>query len=389
MRHDTCHLFIFIDAMGAEVLRGHPVFQDVAPYQAALRSVLGYSSACVPSILSGRLPQEHLHWSYFTHGAGSLRTPWWLHVLPTAIRDRGRIRRWLSGAIARHNAITGYFQLYQMPVEHLHRYGHCEPTNIFLPGGLNRGDTIFDTLHERRVPYWVSDWHQPAAANWQTMASSLQSTDTPFYFMYDAELDGWLHRNTRQSPELPARLTAIAERVRHVTDLAKQRFDDVRVTVFSDHGMCTIEDHLDVFPLLARSGLRMHQDYHAVIDSTMVRLWFDKASVGESLLRSLEDEPRLRRLSDLELREEGCAFPDRRFGDVILIADPGVLLVPSHMGAKPIAGMHGFSPRHPDSDAAIVSSHAIDGVNGITDIHTRMIEAVDAIDPDHAHVHAA
>ena len=87
-----CHLFFFIDACGAEVVRPFPSFTDLAPRWKAARSVFGYSSACVPSILSGLYPEQHLHWSFFTHRANhGLRVPRWLRLIPSALRERGRV----------------------------------------------------------------------------------------------------------------------------------------------------------------------------------------------------------------------------------------------------------------------------------------------------------
>ena len=147
-----CHLFFFVDAMGAAVIRGHPVIEDLGR-TAALRSVFGYSSACVPSILSGRWPEEHLHWSYFTYrGPGTgLKVPGWLRWLPPALRDRGRVRHHLSKAVARANGISGYFQMYLMPIDELHQYGHCEPRDIFSPGGVNAGTNWAEAFHCRRA----------------------------------------------------------------------------------------------------------------------------------------------------------------------------------------------------------------------------------------------
>jgi hypothetical protein len=34
----------------------------------------------------------------------------------------------------------------------------------------------------------------------------------------------------------------------------------------------------------------------------------------------------------------------------------GVLIVPSHMGLKPITGMHGYHPDDADSDASLLSN---------------------------------
>ena len=126
--------FFFIDAMGTEVIRNRPEITEVAPHVSSLRSVLGYSSACVPSILSGRLPQDHLHWSYFTHGSfiKPLKVPWWIQAMPAGLRDRGRVRRHLSAAVGRRNDIKGYFQMYMMPIDQIEKYGHCN-LKIFLP----------------------------------------------------------------------------------------------------------------------------------------------------------------------------------------------------------------------------------------------------------------
>ena len=48
-------------------------------------------------------------------------------------------------------------------------------------------------------------------------------------------------------------------------------------------------------------------------------------------------------------------FSDGAYGDEIFLVDPGIQIVPSDMGAKPIPGMHGFSPDDPDSTACFLS----------------------------------
>ena len=60
-------LFIFVDACGWEIIRNDPFVQRFAPNRKRLSSVFGYSSACVPSILSGRWPDEHRIWCYFVY----------------------------------------------------------------------------------------------------------------------------------------------------------------------------------------------------------------------------------------------------------------------------------------------------------------------------------
>ncbi len=354
-----CHLFLFLDACGYLVLKDRAPVADLGPVH-QLRSVFGYSSACVPSILSGLYPEEHLHWSFFTRGGGNpgLRVPWWIKAIPAPLRDRGRVRSKLSYGIAKANRISGYFQVYQMPFDHLHRYGHCEPRDIFAPGGLNRGTTFIDDLHQRKIAdrAFISDWHVSTDQNWSAAWKAATDPTKKLLFLYDASLDGWLHDHTRTHPGLDAQLAEKRARFDQLVNALKRTHGEVVWHIFSDHGMCSIHEHLSVIPLLERSGLRMHVDYGCTVDSTMVRLWWDDDATGAKLAECLAGEKRLTRLSAETLAKERCNFADGRFGRGIWLADPHLLLVPSHMGTVPVKGMHGYSPDHEDTDASWLSN---------------------------------
>jgi len=372
----TCTIFFFIDAMGAAVVRDRPVIADLAPVR-ALRSVLGYSSACVPSILSGRFPEQHQHWSYFTYrGPGTgLKVPGWLQWLPSGLRDRGRVRHQLSKLVGRANGIHGYFQMYLMPIDELHQYGHCEPRDIFTPGGMNTGGNIADVLQQRGTMAWKVDWKRPLAENWAAMRRAAADPACTFLLMYDGALDAWLHDHTRHSPDLDARLRPIRTDIDAVLAIARAHHDQVNFHIFSDHGMCTVRRHVDLFPRFARSGLRMHHDYHCVIDSTMVRLWFRDPATRATVLDVLSGVDGLRHLDRDFMAKERCAFPDNRFGDEFFLADPGVLLVPSHLGKKPLAGMHGYSVDHEDSDASYLTNDPTAQPRCIVDLYGLMERA--------------
>ena len=203
----------------------------------------------------------------------------------------------------------------------------------------------------------MSDWHHSVDANWGAMGAAAADPDTTFLFMYDPSLDGWLHQHTRESSQLTERLAEIRQQIDRILAIARNHHDEVRFHIWSDHGMCTIRHHLDVHPLLAQTGLRMHQDYHCVIDSTMVRCWYHGDEEKRTRIReTFAQESSLQRVSREQLTAWHCNFPDNRFGDDIFLATPHTLLVPSHMGAKPINGMHGFSPEHEDSDATYITN---------------------------------
>src|SRR5262245_62859770 len=60
-------LFIMVDACGWEIVKDDPFLQGCAPHRRRLTSVLGYSSTCIPSILSVGWPAEHRNWCYFVY----------------------------------------------------------------------------------------------------------------------------------------------------------------------------------------------------------------------------------------------------------------------------------------------------------------------------------
>src|SRR4249919_2440129 len=109
-------IFIMLDACGWEIVRKDPFLSSLAPVRKKLRSVFGYSSACVPSILSGRWPEEHRNWSYFVYDPKNspFKSLRWLHWLPRPVTSRRIFRRWISKFVKRHLNFRGYFDLYNI-----------------------------------------------------------------------------------------------------------------------------------------------------------------------------------------------------------------------------------------------------------------------------------
>jgi len=352
-------VFAFIDALGWEVLRGRRFLEDELPWRRPVRSILGYSSACVPSILTGRMPREHGHWSFFycspqTSPFRGLRP---LRLLPDAITSRARVRNVLSKAVARQHGFTGYFQLYQLPFEHAHEFDYCEKRDLFGPGGVSGAATIFDWLRESGVPFHVSDWRQGEDDNLAALHRDLEARQLRFAFLYLADLDGALHVAGKDDPSITARIGRYEARLRGLLAAARRRYGEVRLSVISDHGMAHVTKTYDLQSVLSALPLKFGRDYVAALDSTMARFWLRSDAAARLLPDALAGAEGGRLLRDDELAALGCDFPGHRYGELIFLMDPGHLIVPSHMGLKPIRGMHGYHPDHPDSDAALLSTH--------------------------------
>ena len=367
----TLSIVCFIDALGWEVLRGRAFMEDRLPIRRKLRSTFGFSSACVPSILSGLTPREHKHWSFFYYSpeTSPFKPLKPLSLLPSSLINRGRVRNQLSKLVKRAYGYTGYFQLYNIPFKHVDLFDYCEKKDLFKPGGLNRGENIFDHLERTQVPYHVSNWRQGETDNLGALKTEIDKGEIRFAFLYMAAMDALLHQVGKESPQVDEKLAWYERELNDLLDLAAKHYDEVRLFVCSDHGMATVHTHIDLKGRIEALGLRFDKDYVATYDSTMGRFWFKNDRARERIIAALEQETQGRILAHDELVALGCDFEGDQFGELIFLTNPGVIIVPSDMGLKPITGMHGYHPNDADSDASLLSNVEPPGdPRAITDI---------------------
>lgn len=351
-------LFVFIDACGWEIIKNDTFLGSLAPNRRKLESVFGYSSTCVPSILSGRWPVEHRNWSYFVYDPehSPFRSLRWLRWLPRAITSRRIARRWLSKMVKARLKFRGYFDLYNIPFRHISLFDFTEKKSPLKPGGLNRGSNIFDFLEERDIPYHVSDPARPEATNLALLLEDVRSERIDFAFVYWPDLDGLLHNVGNQSMEVPLKLRVYESWLERLMDTAKDHYDEVRLYVFSDHGMANCDEHLNLRAQIDSLPLKMGRDYVVVYDSTMARFWFFNERARTEITKRLQEVPEGRIVPDDELERMHCLFPDRYFGQLIFLVREGVLIVPSHMGERPIRAMHGYHPHDKHSYASLLTN---------------------------------
>ncbi len=143
--------------------------------------------------------------------------------------------------------------------------------------------------------------------------------------------------------------------------------------------MANCDSLLDLQREIRSLPLRVPDDYAVVYDSTMARFWFFNDRARWLVTSRLQEIPEGRIVPDDELAELGTLFPDRYFGELIFLAHEGVLIVPSHMGARPIRGMHGYHPTDKHSYAMLCTNqHTVpDHVTAIPDIFKLMTRDAD------------
>src|SRR5262249_9774965 len=153
----------------------------------------------------------------------------------------------------------------------------------------------------------------------------------------------------------------------------------VRLYIFSDHGMANCDEFLDLKSIIEALPLKMGDDYAVVYDSTMARFWFFNEHARQQITQCLSHIEEGRVVPDSELGELGTLFADRYFGELIFLVNEGVLIIPSHMGQRPIRGMHGYHPLEKQSYAVLCTNQATipQEITAIPDIYQLMTRDAD------------
>jgi hypothetical protein len=255
-----------------------------------------------------------------------------------------------------------------------------ERRSIYEAGGVRGARTIFDELRERGTPFRAYSYHRYTDEQALACAQAdVARGGEGVYFLYLSELDAFLHRHRHEPQEIGPRLQWYADRLRGVFEAARRRDPEARLSVFSDHGMAEVRREYDLVGAVDALGFRMPDDYLAVYDSTMARFWFFDERARRAVTDLVGHLRFARILDDAELSALGILFPDRRYGELIALFEPGVLLASSGFNGsrwRP-AGMHGYHPDDPDSDGVFLASAPPRvRVSSLADVHGTLQEAV-------------
>ena len=371
---------LLVDALGWELAARTPDLAPALTERRRLETILGFSSGALPTLFTGRLPSAHGRWLMYRRRAG--RTPFagfqWLRLAPARVQRSWKLGRLLH-ALVRRRGVRGYFDLYEVPRPLLAQLDLAEREDIFAPRGLPV-ESLWDTL-ARRGTRWASwDWRTPEARNLAELERRVAEGDEEFLFCYTAELDAALHREGSGGPGVRARLADLGLRLGRLEAAGARRGAALWIYLLSDHGMVDVDGTVDVMARLATLSVRWPGDYLAFFDSTMARFWWRSPSARDTVRAALAGAPGGRWLDDAELEREGCRFPGRDYGDDIYLLDPGRIMVPSFMGARPVRAMHGYAPSHPDMAALLWSNRPLPAhVRHLTDVRGFLEDELEAM----------
>jgi hypothetical protein len=371
---------VLIDALGWRILEHRQFLNDILAFRKPLRTVLGFSSGAIPSLLTGKPPSEHSHWNLFYFDPAHSPFAWLrgLHHFPDWLVNHRVSQKLIKEAGRRFFHMGPQFECYVKPTL-MPFFNWVERRCIYEPGGISGARSIFDDLSESGIPYRAYSYH-----HWNDdeilgeAEQDLNQSEAEVFFVYLCQLDAELHSFWAQPQRLQAMLEKYETKLRRLFQTALRLDPDASIAIFSDHGMAPVTDRFDLVKEIDALGWKMPDDFLAVYDSTMARFWFFNDHARRSTINCLQKQNCGRVLSDGELQELGIYFPDRRYGETIFLLNSGWMFYRSdfHSGNWLPTGMHGYHPDDPYSDAVFLSNRPADpSLRTICDIHGYMERA--------------
>lgn len=359
-RASHLHVFVLIDALGWKLIESQEFLNDLLPQRQPLRTVLGFSSGAIPTILTGLLPSETGHWNLYYYDVEGSPFRWLRHLnfVPDWLVDN-RIGHKICKELGRR--VLGLGPVFECLVNPklLPYFNWVEKRNIYGERSISGAPSIFDQLAERGIPYKVYSYHhQRDQEIIESAKKDIAGGDARFFFIYLSEMDHFLHDHCNDPKQIGEKLRHYAAHLREIFAVAQKQDPAMTFTVISDHGMTPVAQHYDIIADIEALALKMPQDYLSVYDSTMARFWFFNEHARSRVCGALKKIDCGRILTTNELRDLGIYFPDGRYGEIVFLLNPGWMFARSdfHGQWMPL-GMHGYHPDDPWSDAIFLSNH--------------------------------
>ncbi len=179
-------IFVLIDALGWRFVEGRDFLNGLLPYRSPLRTVLGFSSGAIPTILTGVPPAVTGHWNLFYYDPEGSPFRWLksAQFLPDVILDH-RVTRKIIKELGRR--VLGMGPLFECSVSPrlLPWFNYVEKKNIYDPGGISGSSSIFDQLTRKGIAHRVYSYHQLSDAEiLRQTVNDIQSREASFFFLY-------------------------------------------------------------------------------------------------------------------------------------------------------------------------------------------------------------
>jgi len=355
-------LTFFFDALKPSSLRFMP-FLDSFRYKRRMRTELGYSVTCHPTMYSGVHPDKHLLWFVWKYHPTSSPFGWarafqhlgFADTLPT----RYFLHKYTRMFREPNSAWFGVPLLVNLPLRYWPYFDVVEDRAWDEPGYLEEYPTIFDVLRQNDLGFEVVGMRRGMGDEFEQLGQHQFAEIRPWTYFFLGSVDSYSHRYGQDAPETIEHLRRLDRLVADKFGQYSQRVSDFDVLVFSDHGHTGVERLVDIHQHFRQHNQDLHRFIH-LIEANYARFWFrtdGERAVVERVLSSLDGGFSL---DEDHLRLYHVCMPDRRYGDLVYYLDQPAIFSKTIWGfGRKQKSMHGYLPEHPDSDGVFLSQRPL------------------------------
>ncbi len=243
-----------------------------------------------------------------------------------------------------------------IPFKYLHYFDITAQKLPFDRGFVSR-PTVFDLLRQNGKS-WLFHSIPLHRVNSGSVTKRVRDELYPpcdFAFLHIGDLDKVGHEYGPDSKVLKEALMKVSHSIEEIYKVLEARFEETHWVIFGDHGMTEVKQRLDIWSELKKLGLTVGEDYVFFLDSVIARFWFFKRQNQQQVVDLLENLEGGHILTEEEKVSYHINYPHNKFGELIFLADPGVLIFPNFFqNRRPVKGMHGYAPEFGDQQSAFL-----------------------------------
>lgn len=284
-----------------------------------------------------------------------------LHAIENILVPVNRIRVYYRKAVSK---IFKYFNFemssYNIPLNILKYFSLTEDRySFFDKHAFNGNDSIFSYCIEKNINIFYDSF---TSLNFKTVLSDderlqlvLKNADQNYslYLIYITLPDFIGHNYGPDSEKMMTEIQGLDLILERFINNFLKKQPKTTFILNGDHGMRSVTDSvnlkIEVEKIAKSLNLKLSKDYIYFLDSTMVRIWFSSNRSKYLLSKSVKENKLFNTygtfINEDRAKKEKIPYLDRRYGDLLWVANRGVVVFPDYFHINKIPkGMHGYKP---------------------------------------------
>lgn len=390
-------VFVLIDALRSDYINDNdsPFLNGFAMKNNYYKTVIQSRSFCERSeIFTGLSSKESGFFTAIGYNPDfspyqKIKIPFWFNSIEKILLKNNLYRRIRNKILSQFlDPKFSKMKAYSIPMSFLPYFSLTEDReSSYSDNAFDGLDNIFGECKKLNIKVYQDSFTSLTQRNTNTDKERLEliseniNEDFDFYLLYIGIMDKIGHIYGPDSPQRKKCLRELDQSLEEIYSSINNIFPKTKFIFLGDHGMVQVDQKIDVIKeildLSKNFKLKQGIDFIYFVDSTMLRVWYFNSRAKYIL----ENEIRRNKLlcsngifidENLSLEYE-IPFPDRRYGDILWLANTGILVFPDFFHNDfPYKGMHGYDASYQSSKGVCLESseeHNVLSEIKLTDIY--------------------